>query len=252
MSKFRLIFIVLLTVWFIGCNGNNVKNPQNTPVADNTPTVETPSIGESNTTEETNTTHIPLKIACVGDSLTQGYGYDGAENESYPEQLKPLINNTEVEVKNFGIFNKTAMHSASANDPYIHTTEYNDSKDFAPDTVVIMFGTNDVKSVNWDKNESFITEYTALIQSYIDLPSKPKVYVCLPTPSHKDNFTITDSKIKDELIPKIKEIAKKLNLETIDLHTPFIDKSSSFIEDGLHPNAIGAKEIAEIIHERIY
>ncbi len=197
-----------------------------------------------------------LSIACVGDSLTEGFGYLNAKNESYPVQLQTIIDSSNVTVKNFGKSNKTAMHSeekfpTKTLDPYNKTQQYKDSLAFNPDIVVIMLGTNDIKDKNWDKKDNFIKDYTALIKSYQALSSKPDIYICLPTPSFTNLLGITDTRIKNELIPKIKQIANTNNLNLIDLHTPFRDKKELF-HDGLHPGKEGAVEIAKIVYTHIY
>jgi lysophospholipase L1-like esterase len=56
--------------------------------------------------------------------------------------------------------------------------------------------------------------------------------------------------VYSEIIPIINRVAKKNHLEVIDLHTP-IDDQSLFIGDGIHPNADGAKKMADIISKTI-
>ena len=45
------------------------------------------------------------KVACIGDSITYGYGLADRANESYPSQLQKLLDTKEpgkYEVRNFG------------------------------------------------------------------------------------------------------------------------------------------------------
>jgi len=254
MIHLTYILYVCIVLLFTGCA--STKNSTSNTTLQSTNTTDAPTQNEQTpNTAQTTTNDSPLRIACVGDSLTEGYGYANAKNESYPVQLKNIIDKSNVEVKNFGKSNKTAMHTelnqAKTLDPYKETDEYKDSLVFNPDIVVIMFGTNDIKNQNWDKKENFIKDYTALIKSYQALSSNPVIYICFPTPSFTNLLGITDARIKNELIPKIKTIASANNLKLIDLHTPFKDKSHLF-HDSLHPNKQGAIDIANIVYENIY
>ena len=190
----------------------------------------------------------PLKIACVGDSITEGYGLQDPLTQSYPGELEKISKDT-IEVKNFGIRNKTVLKKSE--DPYWHTSFYRNSLLFEPDIVVILFGTNDIKDVNWGAKEDFVSDYLALIESYKALQSKPTIYICLPPPAYAEHAGISDTRIVNELIPKIQSVASQANVEVIDLHTLLTDKASLF-PDKIHPNREGARIMAEYIYQRIY
>ncbi|MBQ0024637.1 MAG: hypothetical protein KBT00_02795, partial [Bacteroidales bacterium] len=42
-----------------------------------------------------------VKVACIGDSVTYGYGLENRDNDSYPAQLQKLLGNG-YDVRNFG------------------------------------------------------------------------------------------------------------------------------------------------------
>jgi len=81
---------------------------------------------------------LKIKVACVGDSITYGYGY--------PEELQRLLG-TAYDVRNFGYSGRTAMRTGDY--PYFKEEIYKESLTFSPNIVVIMFGTNDSKVQNW-------------------------------------------------------------------------------------------------------
>lgn len=189
-----------------------------------------------------------LRIACVGDSLTEGYKLENPESQSYPAQLALLVKQS-ADVKNFGIHNVTVLKKSE--DPYWNTHYYTDSLNYNPDIVVIMFGSNDIKYVNWGGKEKFVADYVSLIESYKKLSTHPTIYICLPLPSYTDKYGISDARIVNELIPKIKEVATQTNVSLIDLHTLLSNKPELFI-DKIHPTAEGAKIMAEHIYQRIY
>ena len=50
----------------------------------------------------------PLKVACVGDSITFGAGIKERETQCYPVQLGQLLGD-EFEVRNFGVNGATLL-----------------------------------------------------------------------------------------------------------------------------------------------
>ena len=140
-----------------------------------------------------------VKVACVGDSITAGYGV-GAQ-ESYPAVLGKLLGSG-YEVKNFGVSGTTLMKKGDS--PYWRTDAYLQVGDFAPDLVVLMLGTNDAKERNWGGKAAFAADYRAMIEHFRELPSKPKVWVCLPAPAYGQGaFGITDPVVRKEIMPLI-------------------------------------------------
>ena len=55
---------------------------------------------------------------------------------------------SDYEVKNFGVGGRTALRKGDW--PYWNEQAYKDALDYQPDFVVIMFGTNDSKTYQWD------------------------------------------------------------------------------------------------------
>lgn len=55
------------------------------------------------------------------------------------------------------------------------SAEFRQSKEFAPDIVIIMLGTNDSKDAYWNET-LYRTEAKELVRVYRDLASRPVVY----------------------------------------------------------------------------
>ena len=87
------------------------------------------------------------KVACVGDSLTEGYtssgGLKGAT--AYPARLQGLLGSG-YEVKNYGKTSYALMKNNTKS--YWNTTEFHESTAYGADNVIIMLGTNDSKAWN--------------------------------------------------------------------------------------------------------
>jgi alpha-L-fucosidase 2 len=188
-----------------------------------------------------------VKVACLGDSITEGFGIKWQADNAYPAQLARILGNG-YEVINFGRSSTTMMRSGDF--PYQSAKEFSNLLRYKPDIVIIKLGTNDAKLFQWN-DSAYSASYQQMIDTLQQLPSKPQIMVCLPVPAVKTRWQITDSVIVTEVIPAAKRIAEKNNLKIIDLHTPFEGCDSLFIADGIHPNARGAAKIAEIIAQEI-
>ena len=182
------------------------------------------------------------KIACVGDSITYGSGIIGRDSLSYPAQLQNKLEK-KYEVQNFGVSGSTMLKKGDK--PYWKEPEFKSAKEFKPDIVIIMLGTNDSKTFNWNiyKNE-FISDYCSMIQTFKKLNSKSRIYIGLPPPVFENRWDMQKTVVEFEIINIIKKIALEYDLKTIDFFTLFQEKSIYF-PDGVHPNAAGAKLMAD-------
>lgn len=185
----------------------------------------------------------PIRVACVGDSITYGAGVEPRELNNYPAVLGRLLGE-KYEVKNFGLNGATLLKKGDL--PYWKTQEFDRANAYQPDIVVIKLGTNDSKPQNWKHKEQFATDARALVEHFQALPSKPKVFVCLPVPVYQDKWGINEPVVKSEVIPTLQQVAKDMKLPTIDLYSALSGKEALF-PDKIHPNAAGAKVLAETV-----
>ena len=188
-----------------------------------------------------------IRVACVGDSITYGAGVEMREKNCYPVVLGGLLGDG-YEVKNFGVNGATLLNAGDL--PYTKQKAYKDALAFKPNIVIIKLGSNDSKPNNWKKADAFTKDYTALIESFQKLDGKPTVYLCTPAPAFQGAFGITEKVVKGEVKPKIESRAKELKLTLIDVHAAMADSPKLF-PDQIHPNAEGAKLLAETIHKAI-
>lgn len=179
-----------------------------------------------------------IRIACVGDSITEG-------GHNYPTYLAKLLGD-KFNIGNFGLSGTTVMKNSDFT--YWNKPQYVQAAEFNPQVVIIKLGTNDSKPQNWKNKDQFAVDYRALIDHFLQLPSKPKVYVCLPVPAYIDNFGINGTVIEKEICPLIKQVAKEANVPVIDLHTA-LSGHPEFFFDGIHPNTDGATLIAQTIYQ---
>lgn len=185
----------------------------------------------------------PVRVACVGDSITQGVGIQNPQKDGYPAKLQEILGASWT-VQNFGVGGRTMLRKA---DPFDHRPALASN----PDIVIIALGTNDSKTGIWASHKSeFVADYVAMIKEFQALPSHPKIYACLPPPAFPGNWGITEDVIRNEVIPAIQEAAKITGVNVIDLHSPLLGNKAWF-PDTVHPNEAGAKRIAELVGAEI-
>lgn len=181
-----------------------------------------------------------IRVACIGNSITDGFGIDMATQYGYPAMLQKALG-SDYWVKNFGVSGRTMLNNGDM--PYMKEMAWRDALAFKPDIVVIKLGTNDTKPHNWVHMSEFKKDLEQMIKSL----GKAKIILCTPIPAFKKSWNINDSIIVNDIIPIQQEVARKHGLKVIDLHTLMANDEELVIPDGIHPNEKGAAKMAEII-----
>lgn len=189
----------------------------------------------------------PVRIACVGDSITFGHGIENRDHDTYPAILDSLLG-PDYDVRNFGISGRTLMNSGDF--PYTNEQIYQEALAFMPQIVTIALGTNDSKPQNWVFQQDFKKDLVSLINSFKELDTNPEILLCLPTPAMGNAWNINDSIIYNGVIPYINEVADEMGLDVIDLNTPF-QSQRRYFPDTIHPNEEGHQKIADIFYTAI-
>ena len=189
----------------------------------------------------------PVRIACVGDSITFGSGLANRPLESYPSVLGRLLGDTYF-VSNFGVSGATMLRRGDK--PYWQEERFRAVRDFNPSIVLLKLGTNDSKPQNWQYGYEFENDYAAMVEYFRALPSRPIVVPITPVPVFDDRWGINDQAVSQVIAPSIRGVAARLGLPTIDLNAEMRNNSTMF-PDGVHPNAVGADLIARKAHRVI-
>ena len=207
-----------------------------------------------------------IRVACIGNSITDGHGIDLAPRNGYPAQLQRMLGDGYC-VKNFGVSARTMLNKGDY--PYMNEQAWRDALAFKPDIVIIKLGTNDSKPENWQYNAEFRQDLEQMVTTIcpalaqpakkakgkkkgraVEL-AKPQIYLCTPIPAFKSTWNINDSVIVNGIIPIQKEVAAKYNLKVIDLHTLYANDGDKMLADGIHPDDKGARRMAQIIAEEL-
>lgn len=198
----------------------------------------------------------PVRLACVGDSITFGAGVKPRHTMAYPAQLGRLLG-TKWEVRNFGVSGATLLRKGD--EPYHRTKAYAQAIAWKPDVVVIKLGTNDSKhpaeaggkgSNNWRLKEEFGPDAVQLVADFRAANPKIRVYLCLPVPAFPGRWNIDGATVKEEIIPILKGVATEHKCEVIDLHAALSPHKDLF-PDTVHPNAAGATVIAKSVYRSL-
>jgi len=186
-----------------------------------------------------------IKVACVGDSITEGYGLKCQSETGYPVVLNKLLGDNYI-VQNCGRSGATMQKKTDLS--YWACNEFSNAVALKPDIVIIKLGTNDSKPYNWNSHR-FAEDYQAMIDTFNAI-GKPKIYLCTPAPALAPNWNINDSIIVTQIIPIIDSLANNNNLPVIDLHNGMANLLHT-LYDSIHPNEAGAEAMAKMIAEEI-
>jgi len=184
----------------------------------------------------------PVRVACVGDSIT--YGVGTTRGNSYPSQLGRMLGDKWV-VMNFGVSGATLLNHGDR--PYQKQWKFKKALASKPDVVVIKLGTNDSKPQNWKFHDEFAADYENLVSQFAKLPSHPRIFVCYPAfVPGPGNYGINEPCVLQEL-PIVDQIATTDKLDRIDLQAPLKDHPD-WLPDRIHPNNAGATAMAKTVY----
>lgn len=176
------------------------------------------------------------KVVCIGDSIT--YGYLLPKEESYPYKLKEML------PESYQVYNSSQV-GLSANE-YRKSDLFQEAVSMDPDIVIVMFGSNDSNSMEYESMDSFRKNYIHLIDSF----QKSKVILCTPCTPYSENYGV-NAKNLSEIVEEIKRIGKEKNLSVVDIYAITQNHPEWFEVDGIHPSRKGTDAIAQAIYEVI-
>lgn len=202
----------------------------------------------------------PIRIACIGDSITEGVGSSSYATDAYPSQLYQQA----VEAGEYVIVSNYGSSGAKVLDyegkPYNEGLAYTLSMhETDADYVIIGLGTNDARMTThtYGMSDRFYEEYKALLEGYGELPETDIVfntsaiyrrdYRCVATVS---NIHPLQKKAQQELAAEAKTADKDVQYTFIDLYALTLedmitveDGSYTYFNDSVHPNATGYEKV---------
>ena len=202
-----------------------------------------------------------VRVACIGNSITDGHGIELASAYGYPALLQKKLGSG-YWVKNFGVSARTLLNKGDH--PYMNELAWRDALAFDPDIVVIKLGTNDSKPQNWQHASEFRSDLEQMLfalrpdlaqpvkkkkgKKAAPAPAvRPQIILCTPIPAFKSTWDISDEVITSQIIPILKDAAAKYDLQLLDLHTLYAGDGDKMLSDGIHPDGRGVQRLADIV-----
>jgi acyl-CoA thioesterase-1 len=181
----------------------------------------------------------PIRVACVGDSITRG--------TEYTLDLWAHLGSNYV-IGDFGVGGATvSLHSEAA---YMNKTAFETAKEFLPDIVIVMLGTNDADRTLNETNQQFVDDYKTLLAAFEALPTKPELYIVQPPPIYNVSLSLSGELFASRVQPSIEEVASQTGITVIDAYSPLLGHPDMFV-DGIHPTAAGAQLIADAVYAAV-
>ncbi len=180
-----------------------------------------------------------IRVACVGDSITCG--------TSYPDDLWLMLGSKYV-IGNFG--NNGATVFLNSTNPYMETPALKAAKQFQPQIVIIMLGTNDADPTLNETNAVFVADYVRLVSQFEGLASKPKVWIMNPPPIFNNTVGLSGQFLVQNILPGIVQVSMATGVSMIDAYTPLVNHSAYFL-DGVHPDINGSMTVAVTVYDAL-
>lgn len=188
------------------------------------------------------------KIVCVGDSITEGCGAT-TPHMSYPSILRSRLDEGSFEVVNLGVGGRTMMRKGDF--PYWNEDKFQEALASQADTIVLMLGTNDSKSYQWDES-AFEQDYVDMVTEFQKMESSPAIWLMVPPPLYRDGtIDMKQSVINEHYPQKIPEIAARCSIPSNKVINLFdalgggaLANPNYLLDDACHPNDFGYFHIA--------
>lgn len=201
-------------------------------------------------------------IACIGDSITYGHGLENPSEQSWPALLQAKLGDA-WHVVNLGVSGTTLIDEGGY--PYRSTGNVEQAKQLGADLYIIMLGTNDANDSRFDI-ESYRTQLAALVdelaasalqgeqpaeegdssaQPQFVLMAPPRTFYYLANDAGADELNRI---IGEDIRNVVQSVAAEKGARYLDLYA-LTEQHPEWFPDYLHPNAEGARAIADYIYE---
>ena len=197
------------------------------------------------------------KVACIGDSITYGLGLANRATESYPAQLQKMLEEFEpgkYEVRNFGNSGRGIYLDSmrgSEKRGFRYMPEHKAALEWKPDIVICNLGINDngeyIKEYTGGRRRGqFVDDYLALLGDYRNANGKARLFIWTKLSPLAEGQRFYRSPEPFLMQRDLEEVAARIGAVGVDMQEPLREKMDEiFARDRIHPNAEGARIIAE-------
>lgn len=179
-----------------------------------------------------------VRIACVGDSITEGWASSNPDLKSYPAVLQKLLGDRYL-VTNYGIGGSTLMRCSDS--PYRDKWGYLRSMADKPDVVFLMLGTNDAnRDYNIRRLDGFYADFVSMINEY------RQVGACVVVMTSPELFCNPNNKNMRRVVAWQKEAATRFGCPVVDINA-FSHTRPYLFPDRIHCDDSGYAALAHYI-----
>lgn len=198
-----------------------------------------------------------IKVACIGDSITYGYGIADRARESYPAQLQKLLDAEKpgrYEVRNFGNSGRGIyLDSMRGREKrgFRWMKEHKAALQWKPDIVISNLGINDCGEYIKEytalrKRGQFAGDYRDLLRDYKKANKSVRIYIWTKLAPLAEGQKFYRSPEPFLMQRDLEKVATTLDATGIDMQEPLREVIDEVLaKDKIHPDAKGAKIIAE-------
>ena len=212
------------------------------------------------------------KIACLGDSITEGVKANGWQWHRYIDKYFKE-NGVETTIVNLGVGGTsvcTSSYVSASLQPFVNrlNTIPTDA-----DVIVIFGGTNDwgnsatLGTISDTGSSSFYGAYKYMLEWFANNRPNAKILTITPLKRYYRGYTSTwtnaqttrnnKGQLLQDYVRAVKEVSELYAIPCVDLHNesglnPVLDiVRTKYMEDGLHPTAEGNKKMYPIILSKL-
>jgi len=199
----------------------------------------------------------PVRVACIGDSITYGTAMTNRVAECYPAVLQRLLGSG-YEVRNFGDPGAGVYeHTRWGDRPraWRLRDEYAKALAFRPDIIVSNLGINDAVEFVREfatgdgalARGTFRDRYVSLLESFRREGRLPRIVMWSRLGPTGKKHALKGKPNAALMERDLDEVARRVGAETIDMLAPLVPfvETDGFAADGIHPEGRAQRVIAE-------
>lgn len=203
----------------------------------------------------------PVRVACIGDSITWGYAMTNRVAECYPAILQNLLGSG-YEVRNFGDPGAGVYEHCRRGDrpkAWRLRDEYEKVRAFRPDVIVSNLGINDAEEFMKELRPggiprgTFRDQYVSLLKSFESAGRRPRLIIWSRLGPTGKGHRLRGRPNASLMEVDLDEVAKRVDAETLDMFSPLTSfvETRDFAADGIHPEGAAQRVIAELTFSQI-